>query len=108
MFSLLDPTCVFWDVAQNSWSSDGCRLVSTSDTATECQCQHLTNFAIIMDFNGNLDDANKVGPTMILFVFRLMIKFSSSTYSSVEVILIPMCIVHEVEGSLLHLWYAFF
>ena len=77
MFSLLDPTCVFWDVAKNSWSSDGCRLVSTSDTATECKCQHLTNFAIIMDFNGNLDDANKVGPTMIMFVFRLMIKFST-------------------------------
>ena len=105
MFSLLDPTCVFWDVAKNSWSSDGCRLVSTSDTATECQCQHLTNFAIIMDFNGNLDDANKVGPTMILFDCRLMVKFSSS--SSVEVFL--MCIIHEVEGSLfLHLWHAFF
>ena len=30
------------------WSEDGCRVVSTSATRTECSCSHLTSFAILM------------------------------------------------------------
>ena len=30
------------------WSEEGCRVVSTSATRTECACSHLTSFAILM------------------------------------------------------------
>lgn len=30
------------------WSTQGCTLVTTNDSVTVCQCDHLTNFAILM------------------------------------------------------------
>ncbi|KAK3584429.1 hypothetical protein CHS0354_017709 [Potamilus streckersoni] len=33
---------------KGAWSSQGCKLVSTTDDTTVCQCDHLTNFAILM------------------------------------------------------------
>jgi hypothetical protein len=33
----------------SSWSSDGCFIEQTNKTHTICQCNHLTNFAILMD-----------------------------------------------------------
>ncbi|KAL3877058.1 hypothetical protein ACJMK2_034813, partial [Sinanodonta woodiana] len=48
-----NPKCSFWMFNENrrgngSWSDKGCKLVSTSDDTTVCQCDHLTNFAILM------------------------------------------------------------
>ncbi|XP_030748603.1 latrophilin Cirl isoform X2 [Sitophilus oryzae] len=46
-----NPKCVFWDYTTNSWSEEGCH-VDTSEsnfTHTVCFCDHLTNFAILMD-----------------------------------------------------------
>nr|CAH0106133.1 unnamed protein product [Daphnia galeata] len=50
-------TCVFWDSSTEDWSSDGCEKVVTNDTEedtlrTRCRCNHLTNFAVLMDING--------------------------------------------------------
>ncbi|XP_075219234.1 latrophilin Cirl-like isoform X6 [Lycorma delicatula] len=47
--NLTNPTCVFWDYTMSAWSEDGCRIASTNETHTICQCNHLTNFAILMD-----------------------------------------------------------
>ena len=61
IFSILGgPNCSFWDVESNEWSSEGCRLLDgESPEFSVCQCDHLTNFAVILDVNGNLED--KVG-----------------------------------------------
>ncbi|XP_042203089.1 latrophilin-like protein LAT-2 [Homarus americanus] len=50
--------CVWWDADNNSWSSSGCRFTYFNLTFSKCSCNHLTNFAIIMDINGvvNPDD----------------------------------------------------
>ncbi|XP_046446437.1 adhesion G protein-coupled receptor L3-like [Daphnia pulex] len=46
-------TCVFWDTLTQEWSSDGCEVVETNDkSSTRCRCNHLTNFAVLMDING--------------------------------------------------------
>ncbi|KAK3718072.1 hypothetical protein QZH41_005473 [Actinostola sp. cb2023] len=46
------PACVFWDFELNShgggWSRDGCRLTSQDGSRVTCQCDHLTNFAVLM------------------------------------------------------------
>ncbi|XP_030850245.1 adhesion G-protein coupled receptor G6-like [Strongylocentrotus purpuratus] len=47
-----NPQCVFWEYTTNAWSSDGCDMTNTSETHTECQCNHLTNFAVLMDVSG--------------------------------------------------------
>ncbi|XP_063219842.1 latrophilin Cirl isoform X2 [Bacillus rossius redtenbacheri] len=44
-----NPSCVFWDFTISAWSDEGCRVESTNFTHTLCQCDHLTNFAILMD-----------------------------------------------------------
>ncbi|XP_073993795.1 latrophilin Cirl-like isoform X2 [Rhodnius prolixus] len=47
--NVTNPTCVFWDYTMSSWSEEGCRKESTNATHTICVCDHLTNFAVLMD-----------------------------------------------------------
>ena len=53
---LTDRNCVFWDVMSNAWTSEGCQLVSADAEKTVCRCDHLTNFGVIMDINGILQE----------------------------------------------------
>ncbi|KAK6188925.1 hypothetical protein SNE40_005001 [Patella caerulea] len=48
------PLCSFLNMsgAVGTWSQDGCQVVSTDAGETTCQCDHLTNFAILMDVQG--------------------------------------------------------
>ena len=43
--------CVFWSEMEQRWSAEGCclerRATSPSGT-TECHCNHLTNFALLV------------------------------------------------------------
>lgn len=34
----------------NSWSTDGCRVTFASSGITSCQCNHTTNFAVLMNY----------------------------------------------------------
>ena len=34
------------------WSTDGCRLASRDNGSVTCECDHLTNFAVLMDMSG--------------------------------------------------------
>ncbi|XP_067626392.1 latrophilin Cirl isoform X2 [Eurosta solidaginis] len=64
--NVTNPTCVFWNYIDHAWSANGCTLESTNRTHSVCMCNHLTNFAILMDvmnednhslfsvFNGNM------------------------------------------------------
>ena len=61
--------CRFWDFSTLLWSSQGCRIVleeSDRDT-TVCECNHLTNFAAIMDVSGRED--NSVAKNALTIVF---------------------------------------
>ncbi|XP_045848144.1 adhesion G protein-coupled receptor E2-like [Meles meles] len=43
--------CVFWEHSLDEyghWSTTGCRIVTTEDTSTTCQCTHLSSFAVLM------------------------------------------------------------
>jgi hypothetical protein len=43
--------CVFWDF---NWMSSGCNLIDIDSNrgSTICECNHLTNFAAILDISG--------------------------------------------------------
>jgi len=49
----VDPTsaltCSFWDVANQTWSNEGCRNLgyAANKTAIKCSCGHTTEFAIL-------------------------------------------------------------
>lgn len=44
-----NPSCVFWDYTTSTWSEEGCSVELNNQTHTVCSCDHLTNFAILMD-----------------------------------------------------------
>ncbi|XP_066022649.1 adhesion G-protein coupled receptor D1-like [Pocillopora verrucosa] len=44
-------SCVFWNTSKNSWSGQGCLLTSRNESHTECSCNHLTHFAVLMQFD---------------------------------------------------------
>ncbi|WAR07985.1 LPLT2-like protein, partial [Mya arenaria] len=48
--SLGNPQCSFLDTSKYQWATDGCRLIEhiESEGMVHCQCDHLTNFAILM------------------------------------------------------------
>ncbi|KAF7488580.1 Adhesion G protein-coupled receptor L3 [Sarcoptes scabiei] len=48
------PRCVFWDSNVRDWNATGCSVVwEDSDRyQTTCRCNHLTNFAVLMDVSG--------------------------------------------------------
>ncbi|KAI8520250.1 G-protein coupled receptor [Branchiostoma belcheri] len=52
------PICVFWDTSANDWSREGCRLASDQHDIITCECNHLTNFAVLMVAMGQYGQVN--------------------------------------------------
>ena len=46
--NLTSPLCVFWNFELSGWSDSGCSVKSSNESQTICQCDHLTNFALLM------------------------------------------------------------
>lgn len=38
--------CVFWDIANETWSTEGCTFGGFTDGTGYCSCNHLTSFSI--------------------------------------------------------------
>ncbi|XP_055935902.1 latrophilin Cirl-like isoform X2 [Argiope bruennichi] len=47
--NMTNPMCVFWDFDSREWSSMGCWVQASNTTHTSCACNHLTNFAVMME-----------------------------------------------------------
>ncbi|XP_072173174.1 latrophilin-like protein 1 [Diadema setosum] len=49
-------SCIFYvygdEDGSGYWSSEGCRVVESNRSHTKCACNHLTNFAILLDVTG--------------------------------------------------------
>ncbi|XP_071119599.1 adhesion G protein-coupled receptor L3-like isoform X3 [Haliotis cracherodii] len=60
-----NPLCSYWKMddsqKRGQWSQDGCSMIQTNNTHTTCKCNHLTNFAVLMDITGT-----KLSPGHIL------------------------------------------
>lgn len=57
--NMSSPACVYWDFELNSWLDHGCTVVAAGPDYTDCECDHLTNFALAM-----LRDTGVVGTEM--------------------------------------------
>ncbi|XP_052463871.1 adhesion G-protein coupled receptor G2 [Carassius gibelio] len=48
-------SCVFWDFGLNGgsggWNRSGCRVLNSSAEETQCACNHLTSFGILLDIS---------------------------------------------------------
>ncbi|KAK7120719.1 hypothetical protein R3I94_020644 [Phoxinus phoxinus] len=51
----MEAFCVFWDFTLNGnsggWNSSGCRVLNSSAEETQCACDHLTSFGILLDIS---------------------------------------------------------
>ncbi|KAL3868657.1 hypothetical protein ACJMK2_041435 [Sinanodonta woodiana] len=52
LYSQGSPLCSFWNFSEGhvgAFSQEGCRRIHYNSTHTTCECDHMTNFAILMD-----------------------------------------------------------
>jgi len=56
-YSLSSVRCVYWSSLVRGWEGAGCSLVSTTPSHSTCACNHLTNFAVIMDIGGIIQNS---------------------------------------------------
>ncbi|XP_071044482.1 latrophilin Cirl isoform X2 [Parasteatoda tepidariorum] len=47
--NVTSPVCVYWDFFLRDWSPQGCWVESSNKSHTVCLCNHLTNFALMMN-----------------------------------------------------------
>lgn len=63
-----NPLCVFWDFSKRDWSEHGCWVQASNGTHTVCACNHLTNFAVLMDVRSvQLTHSNEVALQVITY-----------------------------------------
>ncbi|KAH3729503.1 hypothetical protein DPMN_055475 [Dreissena polymorpha] len=47
--NFINASCNYWKFSSPGyWASDGCIVRASNDTITVCECDHLTNFAVLM------------------------------------------------------------
>lgn len=62
------PVCTFWDELSESWRTDGCRTVPGKGH-TNCSCNHLTYFALLMDMSSEvIPEVHLVSLSILTFV----------------------------------------
>ncbi|KAL7833977.1 hypothetical protein AOLI_G00289370 [Acnodon oligacanthus] len=71
--SIQDFACVFWDYKLGDWSTEGCKKVTTSFNSSgsfpaplACNCDHTTNFAVLMSFSPNYKYSEALGVISII------------------------------------------
>ncbi|XP_076118332.1 adhesion G protein-coupled receptor E1-like [Alosa pseudoharengus] len=60
-------SCVYWN--GSAWEVDGCDVTQTNATHTDCTCQHLSTFAVIMQVERNLP---KIAAMVIGLIFLIL------------------------------------
>ncbi|RMX55995.1 hypothetical protein pdam_00016397 [Pocillopora damicornis] len=50
-----EKRCMFWSNLSKSFSEEGCHVVTSKSNSEEtfCRCNHLTHFAVLMDYDGS-------------------------------------------------------
>jgi len=72
-----ERNCVFWDFDSLSWSNEGCFSVNSTLSQTECKCNHLTNFGLIFDINGALNNWSKTQMQILSYMSVVLCSLSS-------------------------------
>ncbi|XP_022809611.1 adhesion G protein-coupled receptor E3-like [Stylophora pistillata] len=99
--------CVFWKMfgeGPEGWSSQGCFTRILSESQTECKCNHLTHFAVLMDFTNDDDDSvapNTKGDDRILTV--LTIVGMALSLAGVSITIISYILLTDRHAPLSHI-----
>ncbi|XP_066022646.1 adhesion G-protein coupled receptor D1-like [Pocillopora verrucosa] len=92
-------SCVFWNTLKNSWSGQGCLLTSRNESYTECSCNHLTHFAVLMQFDKGT--SSKVLPETDEKALKIL-TYVGSSFSLVGITLtiISYAVLTDMRGPL--------
>ncbi|XP_071165888.1 uncharacterized protein [Mytilus edulis] len=104
--NLTKKICSFWNFDLpngGNWATDGCETAYMNDSVTECRCNHLTNFAVILSLEDISDEHHEIMSTMSLVgcIISLICLFITVMVYSLEwknltsdksVILMIMCV----------------
>uniref|UniRef100_A0A8C4Q8U7 Uncharacterized protein n=1 Tax=Eptatretus burgeri TaxID=7764 RepID=A0A8C4Q8U7_EPTBU len=64
--------CVFWSLTEKDWREDGCRVENESNSEmTVCSCDHLTHFAVLLDFMGKSDNYTKEQKSILTIITHI-------------------------------------
>ncbi|XP_065940924.1 uncharacterized protein [Magallana gigas] len=75
----MHAVCVSWDFPLSKWTERGCKVSHSDFTRTVCQCNHLTNFAILMRPYSSATEDKQSLKTMSLVGVILSISFTALT-----------------------------
>lgn len=80
-------TCVFYNFAELAWQTTGCEINMTlsSDGQVVCSCKHLTNFAVLLDFNGNSQGLSTSD--------RVALEYITSVGCSISIVLMSIVVL---------------
>uniref|UniRef100_A0AC35THK6 Adhesion G protein-coupled receptor E1 n=1 Tax=Rhabditophanes sp. KR3021 TaxID=114890 RepID=A0AC35THK6_9BILA len=95
-------SCVFWDTKTLSWKGDGCYVLTTQYQSTTCACNHLTNFAILVDIRGGSLDSLSEGAADALELISIFGCALSILFLTVSVILFQCLQAVHSERILIH------
>ncbi|XP_078702564.1 uncharacterized protein LOC144928211 isoform X2 [Branchiostoma floridae x Branchiostoma belcheri] len=96
--------CVFWDFnagGGGAWSTEGCEFVRIDNNRVVCECNHLTNFAVLMDIYGGLhsfalDLISKIGIALsitgLVLTLITYLVFKQLRQTRPQHILINLCV----------------
>ncbi|KAL3883261.1 hypothetical protein ACJMK2_029544 [Sinanodonta woodiana] len=103
------PVCSFWKfdavgIGNGAWSSTGCRLVSTNDYTTVCECDHLTSFAILMS-PGKTPDKDQV-PLSIISTIGCAISISCLSLTMIAHSIVWRYVKSDRTSLLMNLCFA--
>ncbi|XP_065942667.1 uncharacterized protein [Magallana gigas] len=75
----MQARCVSWDFTKSKWTEKGCNVKQSDHKKTVCQCNHLTNFAILMRPYSPMIEDHQSLKTMSLVGVILSILFTALT-----------------------------
>ncbi|XP_024413939.1 adhesion G-protein coupled receptor G7 [Desmodus rotundus] len=100
-FKLHSYACVFWNFSKKDWDTKGCYKDGEAGGFVRCQCDHTTNFAVLMSFKKDykypesLDVLSTVGCALSITGLALTIMFQIATRrvrkTSVTWVLVSLC-----------------
>ncbi|XP_061176026.1 uncharacterized protein LOC133184977 [Saccostrea echinata] len=108
---ITSSVCVYWNFSSRNglggWDTDGCELVQSASNKITCQCNHLTNFAVLMSLDTDVADTEFLS-TISLIGSCISIVFASLTVivhilvwrylkSAVVILLMNLCVTLSVS-----------
>lgn len=101
-FQLYSYACVYWNILKKDWDTAGCQKSVNAMGFLGCQCNHTTNFAVLMSFKKDykypksLDILSNIGCALSIAGLAITILFQILTRkirkTSVTWVLVSLCI----------------